>query len=725
MHLLRRRIISVLFLLVMVVGSYFLYNHLKSKNGNAKNYIPNKAALIIKVPLKHFNLSNILISSTYWNHISNIPVINKVSGQLIAFESILIENKFIKNLIGSSNFYVSAFATKSENFGLLYTVKLNSEHQTDSLQAAVSKILNQVVDITKRNFNSEIITEFQLKDNREFSYVVLDHYFIGSFTSFLVDDAINQFQNKVSIGFQDDLLSGLNISSNKVEVIWIYKNVPPFLKVFSDKRGGESGIDVMEYFSLLSNYQLQIDSNGISGFSNKELFSDVSFVNNYRGQQANKSALFELLPASTSIVKQVSISDIKSWIQNLKGDRSKLISGYSIEEYLEGLNNKYKADIMTYLTSWCTGNYAQVILEPNNFNYDEFVYAFFEADNAEFAKKLLKELAIKTNVGNNLIAETYNNTEIISIDVKGVLPLIYGNIFNKVQSLHCFVYKNQVVFGNSVESLKFLLTELKTGNKLNDKFSVSEREIMNSNNSNYLFYSNLGNSEKVLGSHMNETWFSNYTDAKNELSSIGSFIYSYNFNLGNPESKFLLSFSGKNEKSVKLLWQKAFDSELATKPFLVKSESSKVFKILIQDVENNLFCLDESGEILWKKNISDRILNNIEAIDMRANGQTQFLFNTASNVYLIDDKGANILNYPIKLPHTTTNHLVMASNLKTKELNYYVYCNNKQVYAYNINGRPLSNWKYRTNELELSRNIQCVIYDGITSAYFELFQWTN
>ena len=290
-----------------------------------------------------------------------------------------------------------------------------------------------------------------------------------------------------------------------------------------------------------------------------------------------------------------------------------------------------------------------------------------------------------------------------------MLPLLFGNIFNKVQSVNYFAYNNHVIFGNSVEALKSLLDEFRIGKTLSDKLSEGERDIVSNTRSNYLIYINHENSENVLKAHMNDSWFTNYTDSKTQLSSLSSFIYTCDYDLGNPESKFLITFSDKKSGSIKLAWKKEFESELVTKPFLVKSESSKIFKILVQDTENNLYCLNESGEILWNKRIAGKVLNNIEAIDMHSNGQTQFLFNTNGNVYLIDDKGANVLNYPIKLPHVTTNELVLATNSKSKELSYFVYCNNKQIYAYNVNGRPLSNWKYRSMDVDLSRNIQCVM----------------
>ncbi|NNM16777.1 MAG: hypothetical protein HKO56_08970, partial [Bacteroidia bacterium] len=692
---------------VIFAGVYFYYQSSFDKNDKSANYIPNKAAFVLKVPLKHFGFTSLFSDASYWNQLTNIPSLNRVSSQLLEFESVLLENRTIKKLISNSNIYVSAFATKSDDFDLLYVVKVNKEHNPDTLQNTISKLLGDAGGADKRNFNGETITEYKLEGQREFSYTVLDNYFIGSFTSFLVDDAIAQSQEGVSLGLQGELNKGINIS-NKVELMCIYKNAPSFLKIFSDKRAGESGIDVLEFYSELSNFKLTIDSNSISGNSNRELYSQVSFVKHYEGQTSSKIDLFSLLPSSTSAVKHISISNISNWIEELKHDRSKMISGYSIDEYLQGLNNKYNTDLVASLTSWCSGNYAQVILDPPNSNYKDFVFAFFEADEMGKAKEELSVLAKTTSIKENIVSEIYNDAEIVSIDVKGVLPLIYGNVFNKVQTLTYTSFNNYIIFGNTSESLKLLLDELNSKELLIDGFSQDELAFIENKQCNYLLYSNPANSEYIIDAHFNEKWFANYNESKEELSAISSFFYSYDYNDARPNSSFLISFNKKRASSVKLAWKKEFENNLSTRPFLLKNATSKVYKILIQDEENNLYCIDEEGEILWQKKIAAKILNHIEAVDMRANGQTQYLFNTKRNVYLIDDKGANVLNYPIQLPYESSMPIVFLNNKNTKDLTYYVYCKNKQIYAYNMNGRPMVNWKHRGEEIELARNMQTV-----------------
>lgn len=71
-------------------------------------------------------------------------------------------------------------------------------------------------------------------------------------------------------------------------------------------------------------------------------------------------------------------------------------------------------------------------------------------------------------------------------------------------------------------------------------------------------------------------------------------------------------------------------------------------EIIFQDENNNLQLLDADGEILWKKNLGERLLGPIKEIDIYKNTRIQILASTPSALYLLDRKGNEVSPFPYK-----------------------------------------------------------------------------
>jgi hypothetical protein len=54
--------------------------------------------------------------------------------------------------------------------------------------------------------------------------------------------------------------------------------------------------------------------------------------------------------------------------------------------------------------------------------------------------------------------------------------------------------------------------------------------------------------------------------------------------------------------------------------------------------------IDEQGYIIWKKNIDDRIIDNISQIDYYNNNRWQLLFTTKNKIHLMIEKDVILIN---------------------------------------------------------------------------------
>lgn len=88
------------------------------------------------------------------------------------------------------------------------------------------------------------------------------------------------------------------------------------------------------------------------------------------------------------------------------------------------------------------------------------------------------------------------------------------------------------------------------------------------------------------------------------------------------------------------------ENKVLTKPILVKNHRTKGMDVAVQDIENNLYLISDTGSIFWKKQIDGEIMGDIQQIDIYKNGRYQLLFNTANTLYLVDRNGKDVNPYP-------------------------------------------------------------------------------
>ena len=73
------------------------------------------------------------------------------------------------------------------------------------------------------------------------------------------------------------------------------------------------------------------------------------------------------------------------------------------------------------------------------------------------------------------------------------------------------------------------------------------------------------------------------------------------------------------------LFKVSFSDPIVVGPFIVKNHITQNKEIIVQDINNILYSVDNSGKIIWSKQIDEKILNKVFQIDSYKNGRLQYL----------------------------------------------------------------------------------------------------
>lgn len=249
------------------------------------------------------------------------------------------------------------------------------------------------------------------------------------------------------------------------------------------------------------------------------------------------------------------------------------------------------------------------------------------------------------------------------------------------------VYENFTVFTNSIESLKSILTNALNNNTLahTDAFK-NINEGLSDEASLFIFKNSEGLSE-ILGKPM-----TGYN------ANAVQFIREDNYTHVNGVVQEFKKRAASN--SVTETFTTPLETSLLTAPQAVKNHVTKAHDIVVQDVNNTLYLLSSTGNILWKKQLQGKILGQVEQIDMYKNGRLQLAFTTPNRLYVLDRNGNNVSNFPLKFNHSITQPLSVFDYNKRKDYRLLI-TQGKYLLMYNTKGKSINGFNYKNNNSEI------------------------
>jgi hypothetical protein len=95
----------------------------------------------------------------------------------------------------------------------------------------------------------------------------------------------------------------------------------------------------------------------------------------------------------------------------------------------------------------------------------------------------------------------------------------------------------------------------------------------------------------------------------------------------------------KNTASVSQIASITLDANLATDIQWVINHRTKQKEILVQDINNQLYLISNSGTVLWKKQLKGRIQGDVIQVDLFKNKKLQLAFTTENEFMVLDRNG--------------------------------------------------------------------------------------
>jgi hypothetical protein len=148
------------------------------------------------------------------------------------------------------------------------------------------------------------------------------------------------------------------------------------------------------------------------------------------------------------------------------------------------------------------------------------------------------------------------------------------------------------------------------------------------------------------------------------------------------------------------------DYPAAIAPQLVKNHKTGEHEIAIQDTQNQLYLINSSGKILWKKPLSNRIIGNILQVDIFKNNKLQMAFVTKNQLIIIDRNGNMVNGYPKSLSKEAICGLTVCDYDKNRDYRFFIPNSDGSITLLKSDGKSPSDWQFAGSQQGIQHKIQ-------------------
>jgi hypothetical protein len=163
-------------------------------------------------------------------------------------------------------------------------------------------------------------------------------------------------------------------------------------------------------------------------------------------------------------------------------------------------------------------------------------------------------------------------------------------------------------------------------------------------------------------------------------------------------------------KHTNSVWSAELEAPLISQPQIITIKSDGTKGVLAQDENFKLYLIGRDGEFIWTKKLDSKWLGSASPLKLYDDGAVQMTFNTELSWHLVDATGKDMAGFPLKFKEKAITGMTVA-RMDGKQV-VFIGLENKNLYGYEISGKPLSGWNPKSNVGVLNHSVDIVNQGG-------------
>ena len=665
--------ISLIVIVILIGWTYFWAFNKKNKYQDPMEFFPDTPGLIFQTDHGGMLINTLFYNNKLWNELNKIPQINDFRKNIITIDSNLNKSAELYNILHDAPLFIGLYPNKDQHISSLVLIQLQKRLKIEKLRKKLYDNLPKEYTIFYDKIDGyPVLKLINGKKGIKLIILIKDNNLIISHSNTLISYNIHPVsKSKNHFSTQNEFIT-VSKTAGKNADARVYINYNQFSKMIQPL----IKTNLKKQVKWISNFAGWTELDLFFG-DKKLLLSGYTITkkNNYLNSFQNPGNIipYNIFPFNTNILIQQEFTDFKLHPGFLK------IKHYS---------PKYQGDFVK-LSKLIKG--AAYITNAHSVNaINSQSYGVVSFSNPVASAQLLKNIALKSG---EKILYRYDNFYIRKIRLPQLLSDLFGNVFSNVKGNYYTIINDVAVFANSKTALTQLIQFSVTGKTLdlNENFKTFSENLVN--NVNLMAVINFQDFINIAPAFLSPSTDLFLNKNHNVINKFGNIAIQYSRNNSLFYTTISFNYSQKTKDENLALWKLQLEDQIIGKPFLVKNHSTGKNDIIAFDKGNRMYLINYQGKIEWTKRLTDLPVSNIYSVDYYKNGKIQFLFNTNSNLMLIDRKGRFVADYPIRLYPKATNGLSLFDYNKRKNYRILIGQADKRVYNYTIKGSAVKGWK--------------------------------
>jgi outer membrane protein assembly factor BamB len=617
------------------------------------------------------NLSSVLDQfrdKPYWDEIKETGLISKCQSQVNELRHLLDKKTDFAEFFKSSDLHLALHLTEANDFDYLYILERTSYNKLQRIDAG-HYLDQQGYTYDQRTFHNTPIYDIK-RDDQVLSVTQKNGLLLASFSSFLVEDAIVQLESPRSVR-QDSAFQRLQQVAKSKEATKVYINCNHF-NILSPLLLHPKHNHIFNKIASFSDWlelDLMANDEGIllNGYTSSA--DTTEELDKLKNLPPADGQLISSLPATTSFFFYYGATDYTRYAQRAKVDTT--------------------SEYYPYFSTWVGGEWAFGANERMGYDISDQSFCIARTEDATLSQKSLDEVARLSN-GNPKV-DSFYNMPIGHISQDSILENVLQHDYLSIPEPYYTVLDNIVLFAATKENLKTIVQRLINDKVLSKSLQYLDFRKQLSSRSNFYVYFKARNSSATLEQVLSQQLSDKISDSK-AFDSFSPYAMQFsNFNDLYFTNVFI-AYNPDFQQETNELWTAKLDTTVHFTPLPVKNHNNNQWEFFVQDDRNTIYLIDNTGKILWQRELERPILGEVQQLDFYNNGKLQYIFSTSGKIYLIDRLGRDVASYPLKLPSQAMTGLQLLEYEKRGVYRFFVGCQNGNIYGYERSGKPLPGW---------------------------------
>jgi len=646
------------------------------------------------------------------------------------FDSIVNANSNFKTLLESGPLVVSLHVTAADNYQLLFLHQTDNVINTHDIEKLV-KSKNEDARVIDHTF--EDVKVFEIKNSQKelmFAYSFMDGVLAVSRNTELVEEAVHAFkENKSkSSGMVQKMVDG--VAEDKMYIN--YTRLPDLINIYTSPEVHAAIKDIAS-LGEFGDYNLKAEKNEIRLTGALSTMDKKNYLwNALQDEKPKAVGLSKILPVGTGLFMSWCADSFNGYYAKYKAflkatGKTEAWEKDKVEtETTTGLN--LERDI----TPLIGAEWGYALLEAGGENTSAEELLLLKPKDTTLAVSNLATLNKRVSASNlaGYSASNYRGFKINKIVTNNAFALLLGSMFRKVQSPYYTMVGDYIVFSQSNSAL------IKCIDAYLDKQTLSAATFYKDfskslvSESNFYLYISPSRAAAIGSDYIKESYKSRYQENFPTYKGFNCFGFQLASNGKDFFNQVTLTKASEKAGNSELAWSLALEADLQGSPHIVGNYETGRKEIMVQDKNNTLYLIGNSGNILWKRKLDEPVAGDIASMDLYKNERSEYLFATTNKLYLVDHTGADAGSYPLNLAEPTRKGLTLFDLDNDKEYTYLVNCERGRIYGYYGNGKPLPGWLPMNVDASLTAPVKTFMASGKNyfygiSAKGTVYLWNN